>query len=397
MKQKKLIAIILIIIIINLSIYIVNEYVWNSTINYSENKVISGGHELGSHGIRHINTKDFDYSEAFIWAKESLELIEDNTKYTSRWGKTCLSLAYPFSVSNEKVRKAAYDVGFRIAGNIINSHRSPLDNISLPQNEMDWMKIDRLGGKVTLNEADIDRLYQVEQANALGDCMYHQDDKLDHEFLEYLDSSDTVWHTTWGEVRSYYYLINHTTVYYNSLESNNTKKVFDLNYSGSCSRIWDVPITLEFNLEDYIFKNLSIMYRSDKKYYQHIKNISTQQQMGEGYKYESDTKTLYVSIKPKNKCIIINGNFLPESQEDNIFIGYSRWWNGLSWAVTIHVDDVRDVSKVLANYKGYKQPLTIMIMGEKLDNNVLIIIALISLLVMVPIIALLLYRYKKDL
>lgn len=397
MKQKKLIAIILSVIIINLSLYTINEFFLNIGINYSENEVISGGHEIGSHGIRHANTKDFDYSEALDWAKESCALVEDNTKSTSRWGKTCLSLAYPYSNSNEKVMKAAYDAGFRIAGNCRNVHQIAFDNISVPKNESGWMNIYRFGGKVTLNEAEIIRLSQAEQANALADCMYHQDDKLNYEFLEYINSSDTVWHATWGEVRSYYYLINHTTVYYNSLESNDAEMVFDLNYSGSDTRIWDVPITLEFNLEQFIFKNLSIIDRLDNNCYQYIENVSTLQRMGEGYKYESDTEILYVSIKPKDKRIIINGSFLSENQDGSIFIGFSRWWNGLSWAVTIHVDDVRDVSKVLASYKDYKQPLTLMIMGEKLDNDILIIIALISILILIPVIALFIYQYKKGL
>jgi hypothetical protein len=43
MKQKKLIAIILSIIIINLSLFIINESFSNIGINYSENEVISGG------------------------------------------------------------------------------------------------------------------------------------------------------------------------------------------------------------------------------------------------------------------------------------------------------------------------------------------------------------------
>jgi hypothetical protein len=397
MKQKKLIAIILSIIIINLSLFIINEFFLNVGINYSENEVIFGGHELGSHGICHANTEDFSYKQGLDWAKQSLELIEDNTKSTSRWGATCLSLAYPYSRANEDVMKAAYDVGFRIAGASRYDPSLIINETSTAKNQLDWMNIRRLGEKVTLNEADINRLYQAEQTGALADCMYHQDDKLDREFLEHIDSNDTVWHATWGEVRSYYYLINHTTVYYNSLESNDTEIVFDLNYSGSDTRIWDVPITLEFDLEQNFFRNLSIINRLDNKDYQYVENISTVQQMREGYKYEPDTEILYVSIKPKDKRIIINGSFLSENQEGNIFIGFSRWWNGLSWAVTIHVDDVKDVSKVLGNYKDYKQPLTLMIMGEKIENTVLIIIALISLLILIPVIALFIYRYKKDL
>ncbi|UCE39125.1 MAG: polysaccharide deacetylase family protein [Thermoplasmata archaeon] len=402
MGSKKVVAIILCIILIivsvNLGIYIINEYYIDSDINYHENQAIEQGHELGSHGARHVKTKDFSYDEALTWTKESLALIEDNTKSTSRWGTTCLSIAYPYSSPNKNVMKAAYDTGFRIAGNCFFDSICGLiiNETSAPEDEMDWMNIARLGGKVTEGEAHISDLHKAEQNGSWADCMFHQNDKLDSESLKYIDSNNNVWYATWGEVRSYYYIVDHTTVYFNSQNSNDTKMVFELDYTGSDPKIWDVPITLEFDLEQFNFDNLSVKYRSNNSHYQHVENISNDQRMEEGYKYDPETKVLYVSIKPKNKSITIIGNILSDGRESDMFMGFSRWWNGLTWVVTIHVDDVRDVSEVLINYQDHKQPLTLMIMGMKWDMAVLYIITIISIFIMIPLIVVLIREFRKN-
>ena len=116
--------------------------------------------------------------------------------------------------------------------------------------------------------------------------------------------------------------------------------------------------------------------------------------MEEGYKFDSNTKILYVSIKPNDKRIIISGNISLGNQDSNIFIGFSRWWNGLDWAVTIHVDDVKDVSRVLANYKDHEQPLTLMIMGNDVSMSVLYSIMIISVLILTPVIVVIIYKYR---
>ena len=118
MQLRKTIAIILgigiILVGVNIGAY---YYLDRIRYNFAEDDALTQDHELGAHGIEHIDTKDYDYNKALSWAKESIALIEDNTDATSRWGETCISLAYPYSSTNEEVMQAAYDSGFRIAGN----------------------------------------------------------------------------------------------------------------------------------------------------------------------------------------------------------------------------------------------------------------------------------------
>jgi hypothetical protein len=396
MHSRKIISIIFFLILINLGHYAASVSYLNTGIKYFESEVVGGGHEICSHGISHVNTKDFDYDEALDLAEQSLALVEDNTEHTSRWGKTGLSLAYPYSRTNENVAKAAYDAGFRIGGNSNNVIQFCPNETNAPQDELAWMNICRFGGKVTLLETDIDKLHKAEETGALADCMHHQNDEIDHDFLQYLESKNNVWYATWGEVRSYYYHINNIDVIYNPQASNDAQKGYDVVYSGDDLRFWNVPVTLNFNISDYEIRDIRVREQSNNAQYRQIKNINASQRMEEGYKIDSDTSTMYVSILPEYTQIIISVDPISGKPNNLIFSGFSRWWNGLEWAVTVHVDDVTGIYRVLEKYENHNLPLTLMIMGEAMDPMIQLSIYIITISIVVPIIILKVYSSKKT-
>jgi hypothetical protein len=118
------------------------------------------------------------------------------------------------------------------------------------------------------------------------------------------------WHCTWGEIRSYSWYKKYTTLSYNETASNSTDKVFNIHLLNSDNRIWEVPITLKFDIPRWNEKAVVRWEKNGTIYKDTWEDIGgffpslTQhinQTMREGYRW--DGTTLYLSTKVKEKVI----------------------------------------------------------------------------------------------
>jgi hypothetical protein len=324
-------------------------------------EVVEAGHEIGTHGTEHLDTRGFTVEQARAWAEESVFDIERSQTRTSRWGMTCLSIAYPYSSTNINVITASYEAGLRIGGQCqnIQSQGTFWDSPDVPIDEMDWMNLQRSAGKATKGFADVELLRAVEAEGSFADAMFHAYDKLDPEFMDYLDSSKTVWHATWGEVRSYHGLaaagITITSV--NASAQNRTVVYSVKTPVDTDLRLWDVPVTLTFRLKDQSISSEKILYKNQGAEWTELKDITGEQSMTAGYSKKDDF--LYISLPVKDTDFIIN--------EGYEYTGVAKWWNNLSWAAGIHVDDITSLNfKTVLEYyndQNHLQPLTFMAMG----------------------------------
>ncbi|UCH89664.1 MAG: hypothetical protein JSV49_03175 [Thermoplasmata archaeon] len=335
--------------------------------------IVQAGHEIGTHGTKHVDTNQFSYDEALSWASDSISDIESSTKYTSRWADNCLSISYPYSSTNLEVQKACYDAGLRIGGQ--NQHDSSYcafcESYELPENDLDWLNINRTAGSARSGSADLSLLEAAEEAGTLADAVIHARDRFDKDFFNYLQNSKIVWRATWGEVRSYCGLAKNLSVLeVDSFESKGYRK-YDLTLNGDADPyLWNVPVTLKFkfnnsfngfdelesnpNSNDAVFIP-SVIDGVDKE---ELVDISNDQSMREGFRLKGDM--LYISVLAKTSEILVNERF--------DFEGVSKWWNGLNWTAVVHVDDVspRNFYGLITEYNSHDflQPLTLMVKGK---------------------------------
>jgi peptidoglycan/xylan/chitin deacetylase (PgdA/CDA1 family) len=276
----------------------------------NEASIINAGHEYGSHGYSHSRTADYSYASGRSWLLNSRNFIESSTTNTSRWGDSVLSLAYPYSDTNFHVSEAAYDIGFRISGQInsltgtgtTTSWRGYFNGTNTTRDEQDWMHIFRsLGSAKTTAGQFTDGSFELRwnwtrDNGFFGDAMLHQTEDMHANYQSYVENDTTGWRCTWGEARAYYYYTQHTVVTYNSTTSNSSNKVYDIhiNYENTQdqARIWNVPVTYGFNITDLGLNKAGLITYLENTL--NLSNLSGNQSMGEGYYFENDI--LYLSI-----------------------------------------------------------------------------------------------------
>jgi hypothetical protein len=277
--------------------------------------------EYGSHSINHI--KGYDrrgYDDWYQWVRESILFLESKTSI-SLWSNKCISFSVPFSLANPQGAKAAYDAGIRIMGNAMGRSwciRSPrnignFSNVSIPLSESDWMFIERQGSKPDLRCNWWYCLLQSKQNNSFADMTMHQShpgETLDPSYFSFIENDTMGWHCTWGEIRSYSWYKKYTALSYNETASNSTDKVFNIHLLNSDNRIWEVPITLKFDIPRWNGKAVVRWEKNGTIYKDTWEDIGgffpslTQhinQTMREGYRW--DGTTLYLSTKVKEKVI----------------------------------------------------------------------------------------------
>ncbi len=286
--------------------------------------VVSKGHEYGSHGMSHMLTEQYSYSQGRAWVDSSKKFVESNIINTSRWsGNTVISLSYPFNRPNYHVTTAAYDTGFRISGQV-NSLNAPGYNpawngfaggIKTTRDELDWMLIQRsLGNAVnTANQFKDgtfeDRWNWTRENGLFGDAMIHQTETMHKKFVDYVLADKMGWQCTLGEVRSYYYYYQHANIIYNQTASSKNKHIYDINilyeHPDDPYRIWKVPITFEFDIIELALSKTGVI-----EYLENVlklKNIEGTQRMCEGYRFVNNK--LFISvIKNNGDKIVIYDN-----------------------------------------------------------------------------------------
>jgi len=277
--------------------------------------------EYGSHSTNHVKGYEkLGYDAWYKWVRSGIQSVENKTTRVSLWSKNCISFAEPYSGVNRHGAKAAYDAGIRIMGLgmgktwRIRSPRNIGDSsmVSEPFSESDWMFVN--GQTRPDVKADWQNyLLQARQNKSFTDMMmhqYHPAEKFDPHYYSFIENDTTGWHCTWGEIRSYYWYKKFTTLAYNESASNSTKKVFNVHIHSSDDRIWEVPITLKFDIPQWTGK-VVLRWVSNGTVYKDSwddiggffpsRSIHTNQTMREGYRW--DGRILCLSIKPKDKVI----------------------------------------------------------------------------------------------
>jgi len=293
----------------------------NTDINCPPSYITKYHVEYGSHSINHV--KGYDkrgYDDWYQWVRESIIFLENKTSI-SLWSNKCISFSVPFSAANPQGAKAAYDAGIRIMGNALGRSwciRPPRNignssNVSIPLSESDWMFIEQQGSKPDIKCNWKYCLLQAKQNNSFADMTMHQHhpkETFDPSYFSFIENDTTGWHCTWGEIRSYYWYKKYTTLSYNESASNSTNKVFNIHLHNSDDRIWEVPMTLEFDIPRWNGKavvrweNNGTIYKDawdDIGGFFPSSSQHVNQTMREGYRW--DGTTLYLSTKLKGKVI----------------------------------------------------------------------------------------------
>ena len=278
--------------------------------------------EYGSHSNDHSKHGSYGYAIWFNWVHSSIQTLEKAAPRISLWSNKCISFSVPFSSGNPYGVKAAYDDGIRIMGNYGGKYwkiRNPRNidieknNISYPQSDSNWMFLAAQGGKPDVNYPWRKYLLQAKENHSFADMIMHQDHPKEHfdpTYYSFIENDTTAWHCTWGEIRSYEWYKDYTTVTYNETASTSTKKVFDTYIDNNDDRIWEVPITLKFDIPRWNGKVVVRWEENGTIYKDTWDNISgffpsssqhTNQTMREGFQW--DGRTLYLSTKVKGKLI----------------------------------------------------------------------------------------------
>jgi hypothetical protein len=278
--------------------------------------------EYGSHSIDHSKHGSYSYAIWFDWVYNSIQTLEKAAPRISLWSNKCISFSVPFSSGNHYGAKAAYDAGIRIMGNYGGKYwkiRNPRNiaieknNILSPQSDSNWMFLAAQGGKPDVNYPWRKCLLQAKENHSFADIVMHQNHPKEHfdpTYYSFIENDTTAWHCTWGEMRSYEWYRKYSTVTYNGTASTSTKKVFDTHINSNDDRIWEVPITLAFDIPRWNGKAVVRWEENGTIYKDTWDNIGgffpsssqhTNQTMREGYRW--DGTTLYLSTKLKGKVI----------------------------------------------------------------------------------------------
>jgi hypothetical protein len=277
--------------------------------------------EYGSHSINHVQGYGKKgYNDWYNWVQESIMFLE-NKSSISLWSNKCISFAVPYSSGNPLGAKGSYDAGIRVMGNALGKswHIRPPRNIGsssnvvFPLSESDWMFVYIQGSKQDVKADWQNCLLQARQNKSFADMMmhqYHPAEKFDPHYYSFIENDTTGWHCTWGEIRSYYWYKKFTTLSYNESASNSTKKVFNVHIHCSDDRIWEVPITLKFDIPQWTGQAV-VRWASNGTVYKDSwddiggffpsRSLHTNQTMREGYRW--DGRILCLSTKLKDKVI----------------------------------------------------------------------------------------------
>jgi len=298
--------------------------------------------EVGSHGdsCDHRANYNKDYNWWRPRADAAKASIETYTSKTSIWCDKCISFAVPYSVMDPPGGRAFLDAGFKRVGSFLGPgwmlrplgrQNVSIYNVSEPKSQvpMDWM-FTSVAGYIK-EPWDREKTLRFKENNSYANLYAHPPDALDPDFKLFVENDITGWHCTLGEITSYWWYKERMNVTCNA-SSNCTEKIYDINVFENDPNIWEVPITFTFDLTHFHWNgNISVKWRNNNTVYNNsLENISgfspgvgqhTNQTMREGYRWDSENRILYVSVKPggmdrpKSLYLFCPSNNPPEKPE----------------------------------------------------------------------------------
>lgn len=309
--------------------------------------------EYGSHSISHgCSYWNDTYADAKSLAITHISEVESASSKTSLWGDTCISYAYPCTKGNWQYATGCFDAGFRITGQLgrevgedqsgvtgrayrlrdgFTNHNYSNYNTSLPASKYTFLGMHREGSKPQTGSTwTTDELIDVRENNSFADMMLHDNENMISTFPDFVEEDTTGWWATWGEVVSYWWWKEYSNVTYDSISSTSSKLVFKTHHLSELlddGHIWDVPVTLAFNLtgNNSWDGGITVKWTDNESVYKNsdwrnLSGFSTgsghrttsdphhNQTMQEGYRVDGDM--LYVSsILGDNMTIELSGTF----------------------------------------------------------------------------------------
>ena len=333
---------------------------------------LDNGDEFGCHGMPGMDL-DSQTLEVAIACKDYLGSMTN----ASRWGSNPLSFGVDTDLTYSK-HKILNDEGFRIHGvetGLVNT--SWHSSFDIPQSNDDWWNLGQLGSI----ESGASKLSDVQNLAVNGGMinLYWEariaDLKLrtNRELLDWLESDNNSWMTTWGEAWSYW---SHRSDGFDAYQSSNVSWGVEFNSTVE-SGVWDIPITRGFVVGDSEVTSVQISGID------HPASKSSDRKLKPGWRQEGelfyltifsgdqvtinfDSVTLAVNSSP---CAAINeGSF-----EDCNSIEKPAWYNNLSWALTItghHTSNLFDWSN---KFDESELVFTWLVIPEPLEEYTIIL------------------------
>lgn len=359
--------------------------------------------EFGSHGDSGDAGAQWDQDYDWWFGRgEAIIAEEADITRTSQWGALAdssnksklLNYCIQSSAMSPDGAKALYDAGIRFASSWTTygycwSPRDPQNmsssNITKePTYPIEWLEQARCPVAYNWVADNGDEWFNASKNNgSLAISYIHPGDgAVDPQYQYVIENDITGWHATAGETVSYRWLRDYTNVTYNSTASSDSQKVFDIGVQGSEDRLWEVPLTFKFDITGFDWNETASVYWQNETLYSHgLNNISTfstgsghhiNQTMREGYRYDADTKELWISTCPGNqtspKSIYLYADVGPEidiSIENESWDGGSPsagqsfmtnctfWQNGSLNLDVVVVINSTNSNYTLVNYTDY--------------------------------------------
>ena len=268
----------------------------------------------------------------------------------SHWGKNPLSTFSPSSLSAVQHERIASQ-GFAVHGDNTGIESTAWHNSSdTPGDVWDWYNLGRRGGSLEKGMASLELVKEEIEAGGLVNLYWigRVNDatvRHDRDVLSYLQESDDIWLTTWGEAWSYWsahrcYELSHSK----EETENGTILKFESLITEACTSGeivgWNLPLTWRLNTSS---AGVSEVLINGTK----ALSIEGESNAMEGWRQQDDG-TVLLSIKNGAQAEL---HFNESSIEYDI-LGLTEFWNNHSAAVTIAGHATSDLFKWSKRFLG---------------------------------------------
>ncbi|MDC1419283.1 hypothetical protein N8653_00995 [Euryarchaeota archaeon] len=276
------------------------------------------GDEFGCHGFENIDINDEQ------WIIESCKEYLSSQSNSSRWGKYPISFGITSGEIDNLTESNLLNAGFKIIG----------DQVTNTPNELFVMEVN--GGSLEKNVANISLLNSANKDTLVSIYwiarIYDIKVREDKEVVEWLESNEKIWYTTWGEW--YNHKISSQSI---NISKENNELTVTLSVTNNS---WQVPgsISIEntpelVSIKDSNYVDVPILNETD-------------QNLKPGWR-NTDNKIL-LTISPGKSYTLIFENSNLNSTISNPLITFNDLHNGVT-VVGHHVSNLRESASDFLN------------------------------------------------
>ena len=303
------------------------------------------GDEFGCYGMPGLSW----INDPGAVAQSCKSYIEERIN-ASMWGEQPLSTFAPSTLSSSQHERIASQ-GFAVHGDNTGIESTAWHNSTdAPVDLWDWYNLGRRGGSLEKGMASLDSLQEEIEAGGLVNLYWigRVNDatvRHDRDVLSFLDESEDIWLTTWGEAWSYWsahrcYELSHSK----DETEQGTVLRFESLLTETCSSGdiagWNIPLTWKLSVGGADVSHVTINGTG-------AESIEGEVNAMQGWRQESNG-SLFISVKNGEPTEIHFNN----SQIEYDVLGLTEFWNNHSSAVTVAGHATSDLFKWSKRFLG---------------------------------------------